>query len=304
MFEEFQVFVAVATEKNFSRAAEKLGTAASSVTRKIEQLESALSARLFHRTTRSISLTEAGEALLPRARAIIASMEEAREAVASIQAEPRGWLRITAPSAFSRLHVVPAVQSFLQRFPRILIDLEATDRVSDLIAERLDLAIRIGAMPSSKLVASRLADQTRIACASPSYLARRGMPASPLELMEHDCLTTRSSPAPSGWWKFARINDNKALAVKGPFRSDDPGALVEAAVAGLGVVHLASWLIGRELADGTLLPLFGGTEQAVQDDAAIYAVRLSSRMQAAKASLFVEHLRRFIGNPPQWNRAR
>jgi DNA-binding transcriptional LysR family regulator len=304
MFEEFQVFVAVATEKNFSRAADKLGTAASSVTRRIDHLESMLSARLFHRTTRAVSLTEAGEALLPRAQAIIASLEEAREAVTAVQDEPRGWLRITAPSAFSRLHVVPAVQSFLQRFPRIQIDLEATDRVSDLTTERLDLAIRIGAMPNSKLVASRLADQTRIACASPSYIARRGMPASPIELLQHDCLTTRSSPAPAGWWKFAGINDDKALTVKGPFRSDDPGALVEAAVGGLGVVHLASWLIGRQIADGTLLPLFAGTDQAQQNDAAIYAVRLSSRMQAAKASLFIEHLRRFVGNPPKWNRVK
>ena len=301
MFEEFQVFVAVATERSFSRAAAKLGTAVSSVTRRIEHLEATLSARLFHRTTRLVSLTEAGEALLPRALAVIASVEEAQEAVSAIQDEPRGWLRITAPSAFSRLHVVPAVRSFLERFPRIMIDLEATDRVSDLTAERLDLAIRIGTMPDSKMVASRLAGQMRIACASPSYLARRGMLDAPMALLQHDCLTTRSSPAPSGWWRFAGVNDDKALAVKGPFKSDDPGALVEAAVAGLGVVHLASWLIGRELAKGTLLPLFAGTEHAVQEDGAIHAVRLSSRMQAAKANLFIEHLRRFIGDPPRWN---
>lgn len=304
MIDEIRTFVGVVDAGNLSRLAVLRNTAVSSVSRKLDALERELGVKLLHRNPRVVMLTDAGEQFLPRARAILSELDDARHAIAEASADPRGLLTITAPASFGRRHVAPAVVSFLRQYPAIEIDLHLSDQVLDLRAQRVDVAIRIGVLPDSDFVATQLAPVRRVACASPAYLARRGVPASPQALVEHNCLTVAALPVPHGWWCFPGVNGGAALPVRGSLRSDDTETLVQAAVAGIGIVHLASWLMSDFLVAGTLVPLFASmSEPAVKRPAAIHAVRMPGRSHAGKAHLFIAHVREQFGDPPYWDRA-
>jgi DNA-binding transcriptional LysR family regulator len=303
MIDALKSFLAVVEFGNFSRAAQAQDVAVSSMARKIELLESDLGAKLFNRSTRVMLLTDAGEKLLPRARTILAELAETREEVASLQAEPRGVVSVTAPSAFGRRHVAPVVAGFLKRYPLMQVDLQISDEIIDLSAHRIDVAVRIGVLPDSDLLATRLAPQRRVACASPDYIASHGKPPSPSALMQHNCLTVLSTPGRVGWWTFAGVNDGKPLPIRGTMRSDDSDALMQAALAGVGIAHLATWLVSEDVAAGRLIPLF--SDEAVAPPltkSAIHAVRVPGR-SPAKAKLFIDHLRGCIGGEmPYWER--
>jgi DNA-binding transcriptional LysR family regulator len=306
MLQALEVFLSVATSANFSKAARSLDVAVSSVTRRIDGLEAELGAKLFNRGPRHLTLTDAGEALLPRARHILSEVAETKSAVLSLKAEPQGVLTITAPSSFGSRHVAPAAANFLKRYPKIEIDLHVSNEIVDLSNERVDVAIRVGVLPNSDLLATNLAPQRRIAVASPEYLAQHGSPKHPEDLLQHQCLTLRSRPSRVGWWCFAGVNRGKPLAVRGPLRSDDIDALLGAALQGLGIAHLASWLVGADLLAGRLVPLFK-TEliKPPVTASAIHAVRFPGR-SVAKSMLFIEHLRTSFGvangGLPIWER--
>ena len=306
MLQAFEAFLSVATAASFSKAARTLDVAVSSVTRRIDGLEAELGAKLFNRNSRRLTLTDAGEALLPRARHILSEVAETKGAVLSLQAEPQGVLMVTAPSSFGSRHIAPAAASFIQRYPKIEIDLDVSNEIVDLSNERVDVAIRMGILPDSDLLATNLAPQRRIAVASSEYLARHGAPKHPEDLLQHQCLTLRSRPSRTGWWCFAGVNHGKPLAVRGPLRSDDIDALLRAALQGLGVAHLASWLVGEDLLEGRLVSLFK-TElsKPPATAAAIHAVRFPGR-SVAKSMLFIEHLRTSFGvangGLPIWER--
>lgn len=306
MLQALEVFLSVATEANFSKAARTLDVAVSSVTRRIDGLEAELGAKLFNRSSRRLTLTDAGEALLPRARHILSEVAETKSAVLSLQAEPQGVLTITAPSSFGSRHIAPAAANFLKRYPKIEIELHVSNEIVDLSNERVDVAIRMGILPDSDLLATNLAPQRRIAVASPEYLAQHGTPRRPEDLLQHECLTLRTRPSRVGWWCFAGVNHGKPLAVRGPLRSDDIDALLSATLQGLGVAHLASWLVGEDLLAGRLVSLFK-TElgKPPVTASAIHAVRFPGR-SAAKSMLFIEHLRTSFGvangGLPIWER--
>jgi DNA-binding transcriptional LysR family regulator len=278
--------------------------AVSSVSRKIDTLEAELAVRLFHRSSRQVMLTDAGEQFLPRARNIVAELDDAKGDLSALHTDPRGLLTVTAPSAFGRRHVSPAVASFLKLFPQIEIDLHVSDQLVDLSAQRVDVAIRIGTLPDSDLVATRLAPLRRLACASPEYLARHGRPAGPADLLQHNCLTVASTPVPAGWWCFAGTHRGAPLPVRGSLRTDDTESLLLAAAAGVGIVHLASWLVSDMVAAGRLVPLFPDLPLPLPTaQAAIHAVRMPGRSHAARAQLFISHLRAEFGEPAYWDRA-
>ena len=303
MLEELPTFVAVAAAENFSKVARGQGVAVSSVTRRIDALEAELGAKLFSRSPRRLVLTDAGEQLLPQARAILADLAHAKESLTELSAEPRGLLSVTAPQIFGRRLVVPAVISFLKRYPLLELDLHLSDEVVDLAARRVDVAIRMGVLPDSDLVTTTLAPMRRLACASPDYIARRGRPEQPIDLLDHDCLTS-DAPVIAGWWVFPGVNRGLPLAVKGPFRSGDTETLLQAAIAGLGVIHLASWLVNDAIAAGQLVSLFPDSPAITGGRApAIHAVRMPGRSHAVKAQLFIAHLRETFGSPPFWERA-
>lgn len=304
MLDNLRAFIEVAERGSFSAVAHARNVAVSSVTRQIDALEHALGIRLFHRSSRRLLLTDAGQQFVRRARGIVSDFDEAKASLLDDQVEPRGVLSVTVPSSFGRRHVVPAAASFLQRYPHVELDMHFSDQWVDLTTSRVDVAIRIGALPDSDLTATRLAPIWRLVCASPDYLQRKGRPENPAQLLQHSCLTVPSTTrTPTGWWTFDGINNGKPLGVRGPFRTDDTEALLQAAVAGMGFVHLASWLVSDLLTAGYLVCVFP-TPLPAADEAptAIHAVWLKGRSQATKSKLFIAHLRKAFGSPTYWDR--
>ena len=302
MIEALTTFVRVAAAGSFSRVAKQEDVAVSSITRRIDWLESELGAKLFSRSSRRLVLTDAGERFLPRARGLLADLSEAKEELIASNAEPRGLLTVTAPAVFGRRWVAPVAIDFLAQYPLLELDLHLSDEVVDLTARRVDVAIRMGALADSDLIATRIAPLRRFVCASPAYLERSGRPAAPLDLLQHNCLTVASAPAPADWWRFSGVNRNRALPVRGNLRTDDTDTLLQAAVAGVGIVHLASWLVSEMIAAGRLVALFPNAQPPKAALPAIHAVRMPGRSHTGKASLFVAHLRKAFGEPPSWER--
>ena len=304
MIESFETFLAVAAAGSFSEVARRQDVAVSSVTRKIDALETELGSRLLHRSPRRLTLTDAGEQFLPRARLILGELAGAKEAIHAGDAEPRGLLTVTAPTVFGRRHVVGALASFLRRYPDIEVDLHLVDQIVDLSEQRMDVAIRIGLLPDSDLRATTLAQVRLVTCASPAYLARKGRPRTPEDLLQHDCITVASPPAPSFVWRYAGVNRNQPLPVRGPFRTDDKDGMLQAALQGLGIMHIATWVVCDHLRSGELVALFPEEAEAPASPGmpGIHAVRLPGRSHATKARLFIDHLRAEIGDTPWWDR--
>lgn len=224
----------MAAAGSFSLVARRQNVAVSSITRKIDALESEMGSRLFHRSSRRLVLTDAGEQFVPRARNVIAELAEAKEAILAQDAGPRGLLSVTAPTVFGRQHVLSAVASFLHRYPDIEVDLHLTDQIVDLTEQRMDVAVRIGLLPDSDLYATQLAQVRLVTCASPAYLAHAGRPASVADLLSHQCITGATPAAQGIAWRYPGVNRNQPLPVQGRFRSDDKDAMLQAALKGLG----------------------------------------------------------------------
>ena len=308
MLDNIQAFLDVHKAGTFSAAAKLHNVAVSSVSRQVDALEQSLGVALFQRSSRRLLLTDAGAQFLPRAQLIVSEMLDAKAALLDAQAAPRGVLSVTASSVFWRMHIAPVVASFLQQNPLIELDLQLSDQWVDLAAQRADVAIRIGALPDSDLLATRLAPMLRVACASPQYIQNNGHPVTPQDLLHHSCLCLPTTP--TGLWCFPQVNQGKALPVQGRFRSNDVDSLLEAAVAGLGVAHLASWLVYKKVAAGELVNLFPASvalaaslaATAKSQAPAIHAVRLKGRSHSAKAQLFIAHLKQAFGDVPYWDK--
>lgn len=308
MIDGLKCFVAAIELGSLSKAAQNLEMTLSSVSRRISSLETELGARLLLRNSRQLVLTDAGERFLPRAKNILAELSDGLSAVQEIDADPRGLLTVTAPSAFAQMHVAPAIAAFLRRYPLMEIDLHASDDVVDLSVHRVDVALRTGQLPSSDLVATRLMCMRRLVCASPEYLQQHGRPRKYEDLLSHQCLNVTGRNAPPGWWCFKGVNNDQPLDVRGAFRCDDTASLLHAALAGAGVAHLAHWLVSDAVVAGQLIPLFPieqepgeSTQDSVFSQSAIHAVHLPGRSNQAKAKLFIHHLKEYFGAPPYWD---
>lgn len=308
MLDNIQAFLDVHKAGTFSAAAKLHNAAVSSVSRQVDALEQALGVALFRRSSRRLQLTDAGEQFLPRAQLIVSEMVDAKAALLDAQAEPRGLLSVTATSVFWRMHIAPTIASFMRQYPLIELNLQLSDHWVDLSEQRADVAIRIGTLPDSDLLATRLAPMLRVAVASQQYIRAHGRPAKPEDLLQHSCLCLPSTP--SGLWSFPNVNHNKPLPVQGRFCSKDVDSLLDAAADGLGVAHLASWLVYKKVAAGELVSLFPASVAAAAAAAAtakgpapsIHAVRLKGRSHSAKAQLFINHLKLAFGAPPYWDR--
>ena len=247
-----QLFVRVVETGRLSAAGRTLGLAPSSVSRRMSELEEMLGVRLLQRTTRKLSLTEAGEIYFERCRDIVEAVEEANLLVTERRAGPSGTLRITVPASVARLHIAPAVVAFQKLYPAIRVVINVTDRIVDMIGEGLDVGLRVGPLDDSSLIARKVADARRLVCAAPEYLERAGRPTSPDELSDHACLTFRSHPG-SNVWGFRSGNSLAKVRVTGPFFADDGETLVAAACAGVGLVVAPEWLVGVEISNGSLV---------------------------------------------------
>lgn len=308
IFASVKAFVAVAEEGGFAPAARKQGVATSSVTRQVDALEDYLGTILLNRSTRRVTLTPAGEAYHPQAARILADLEEANRSVSERDGPPRGLLRVSLPVSFARLHVAPAMAGFLKGCPHIELELLMTDSVVNLVEERIDIAIRLGSLESSSLIARRLAPHRRVVCASPDYLQAHGMPQVPADLARHNCLAF-SYATGDRIWRFSKGGQDEQQRVSGNLRANHSETLREAALGGLGLILMPTWLIGADLAEGRLQPVLTewaadiGRHATTPQSSGIYALFLPDRRPSAKVHVFTEFLAKTFGSPPYWDRA-
>jgi DNA-binding transcriptional LysR family regulator len=254
MSKTIEAFVRAATLGGFSPAARALALTPSAVSKLVSRLEDRLGVRLLNRTTRKLSLTPEGAVYLERAKRIVAELEEAEAEIMAFRKRPRGLFRINVLVAFGRCQLLPALPKFLERYPDIQLDVELSDQRVDLLRAGVEMAIRLGALDDSIAVARKICDVGRIICASPAYIARRGAPRSPEELLAHNCLTVSGFPVLRRW-PFRTRKGRRTIEVAGNLTASDGEALLDLALQGVGVVRLADFLVGPELAKGTLQPL-------------------------------------------------
>jgi DNA-binding transcriptional LysR family regulator len=295
---ELVAFHSVVKHSSFAKAADELSLSPSGVSRIVTRLEERLGVRLVQRTTRSLSLTEAGAAFYARASQILADLLDAEAEVQKATAQPRGNLRITASIGFGQLYVSPLLELILERFPELSLDLTLTNRFVDIIDEGIDLAIRIGALSDSRLIARRLCNNQRVLVASPSYLARRGVPTRPDELTEHDVVIfTGFSKARE--WKLVGPDGTISVAVSGRIATNNLDVLTHAAKKGLGITVGPTMAVNQALLSGELVRVL---EPYEFEPSAIFAVYPSARQLSTKVRAVVDFLVEKFGDPPSWDR--
>ncbi|WP_119458837.1 LysR family transcriptional regulator [Rhodospirillaceae bacterium SYSU D60014] len=294
-----QAFARVAELGSFSAAARQLGLAKSVVSKLVMGLENHLGARLLNRTTRRLSLTEAGVTYYEACARILGAVEEADLSVSRLQAIPRGRLKVNASMSFGFLHLAPAIPDFLARYPELQIDLTLNDRFVDLVDGGYDVAVRIGALADSSLIARKLAPARRIVCGSPDYFARHGVPQLPEDLADHNCLGY-SYQVSGNEWPFRGPEREHRVKVSGSFEVNNGDALRAAAIGGLGIVLLPSFIIGDDLAAGRLRCVLSAYRAPETD---IHAVYPHSRHLSAKVRAFVDFLAERFGPQPYWDKA-
>ncbi len=267
------VFVAVVEEGSLAAAARRTGLTPSAVSKLVTRLERGFGTRLLRRTTRRMTVTDAGQAFFERARGILEELRTVEQQMASKSAEPRGLLRVSTPLLLGQTRVVPILLAFLQKMPQISLDLELTDRVVDLVGERIDVAVRITSAPPASFVARRVGSIRRALCASPGYLRTRGTPHKPSELAEHSCLLLSAAPA-SVVWNFAPPKPGGApesVRVSGRLRVNNTLALHEAAKAGLGIADLPRYVVEDDLRARRLVAVLEPFEPEERGVFVIYA---------------------------------
>ncbi|MGH8030914.1 MAG: LysR family transcriptional regulator [Luteimonas sp.] len=294
---ELCVFVSVVKRASFAQAAAMHTLTPSGVSRIVSRLEARLGARLLQRSTRKLSLTPAGSLFFARAVEILRSVADAQDEVARDSLAPRGVLRMTVPTVFGRLHVLPLLAQFMQRFPLLKLDINFTDRYVDLIEQGIDLAIRVGAVPDSRLVARRLCSNRKLLVASPDYLQRRGTPQTAVELVEHDCLVFMAHSQPHVW-RLSGAEGPMTVAVSGPVISNNGEVATEAAKQGLGVAPGATFSIGSALLSGELVRVLPEYEF---DYSGIYLLFPTARQLPKKVRLMADTLVQAFPDPPRWD---
>jgi DNA-binding transcriptional LysR family regulator len=282
-----EAFARVAETSSFSAAARGLNLSKSLISRQVSALEAELGARLISRTTRSLTLTEAGRGYYEQVTRILAQMEEADLSVSQLQATPRGRLRVNAPMSFSLLRLAPALPDFLALYPEIEVDMVMNDRRVDLLEEGFDLAIRIGRLADSSLVARKLGAMQRFIVASPAYLAERGTPKVPADLRHHACLCYSNADTIDEW-RFCEPDGRPVtIEVKGRVRANNGDLLRIAALRGLGFVDLPNFLLAADIESGALVPVL---QDYIRQDGGIYAVYPHARYLPPKIRVFIDFL--------------
>lgn len=290
-------FAGVVEHGGFTPAADALRLSRAMVSKHVQDLEAHLGARLLNRTTRRISLTEAGQVYYQRVARLLADLDETEAAVGALQATPRGRLRINSGMSFGILHLASAVAEYMAAYPEVSVELTLNDRVIDLVEEGYDLAIRITQLADSSLIARRLASARGAVCASPAYLERHGWPRHPAELAGHNCLGY-SYVQPRDEWSFDGPDGLVSVHVRGTLEANNGDVLRAAALLGLGIARLPTFLIGPDLRSGALLPVM--PEYRIPETG-IYAVYPHSRHLSAKVRSFVDFLLPRFGEQPPWD---
>jgi DNA-binding transcriptional LysR family regulator len=292
-----RAFTKVVEHGGFAAAARELRLSRSAVSKHVIELEQELGVQLLARTTRSVTPTENGQAYYERCRAILSDLEEADLAVTRLQSEPRGLLRVNAPMSFGTLHLGRAVADFMERYPQVQIQLVLSDQLIDPVQEGFDITLRIADLPSSSLIARRIAPALRVVCAAPAYLERRGTPKHPDDLRSHDCLAY-GHLATGNQWKLTGADGDHWIAIPWTLCTNNAEVLRDAAVCGRGIALLPTFIAGADLQEGrlqTVLPDYKAPEIS------IYAIYPQTRHLSVKVRLFIDFLVARFGGRPHWD---
>ncbi len=297
--DELEAFVAVVEAGSFTLAAERLGSAKSAVSRRVSTLEARLGVELLRRTTRRLNLTETGQGFYERSARILADLDEAESAATQSHGELRGKLRIALPLSFGVRHMSEPIAEFRRHNPRVAFDLDLNDRRVDLIEEGADLALRIGRLSDSSLIARRLFDARTVIIASPGYLDTHGQPETPADLASHACIVYSNLPEPDRWTCRAADGQSITVTVDSVMSASSGDFICEQAVEGAGIAMQPTFIAGEAISRGDLVPLLTDYEWPVTPAYAVYPPtrHLSYRVRAF-IDFLVEH---FSGTPP-WDR--
>ena len=297
---EMTAFVRAVETGGFSAAARDIGLTPSALPKLVTRLEDRLGARLLHRTTRRLQLTAEGEAFYARARPILTAMDEAEAEVTQAGASPRGLLRLHCGSTFGMHQLAPAIPRFLDRHPAVEIDITISDQPLGAMEEAMDLAIRIGPLDESSLVARRICNLERVICASPAYLERHGTPRTPDELQQHNCLWITSLPALRRW-PFDTDDGIRVVHVGGNVAANNAETILQLALAGVGVTRLSDVVVAEAIRRGTLVQIL--TDWHHVEPVPLFATYPSGRNLSPKVRAMVDFLVEEFGGAP-WRRAR
>lgn len=287
-------FVAVAERESFTTAAEDLGVSTSFISRTIARLEERLQTRLLYRSTRRVTLTDTGQTFLQHCRQLQDGFDEAVRVVQDLGGEPKGLLRITCAVAYGERFVMPVVNQFMDAYPGLRIDMELTNDVRDIIQDGFDLAIRLGHVPESRLVATRLAPRSMYLCAAPSYVSRYGIPTSLAELGKHNCLAGTSDQ-----WVFQVDGREVLFRVRGNWRCNSGQAVLDAALRGIGLCQLPDYYVYEHLVEGALQALL---PEHHPPDTAVWALYPQRRHLSPKVFLLVDLLKRHLASLPPYQK--
>jgi DNA-binding transcriptional LysR family regulator len=284
------LFAKVVQLRSFTAAGREAGIAKSAVSKRVAQLEARLGVRLLSRTTRKLGLTEDGLRFYEHCAAMVAAADAAREAVEGAHERPRGKLRMNAPQAFARMHLVEPMARFLAAYPEVEIDLTTDDRLVDVVEGGYDLVVRVSRLTESSLVARKLATDRIVVCASPAYFAERGRPEAPADLVDHDCLHYALVPLEDEW----RFGGRRGISVpvRSRFSSNDGDLLRRAAIEGAGIAVLPYFIAARDVAAGRLELVL---EKSLRGEVGIHAVFSQRKQMPARARVFLQHLVKHFG---------
>jgi DNA-binding transcriptional LysR family regulator len=295
---DIAVFVQVVDSGSFTIAAERLELSRSVISKYVSRLEDRLGARLLNRTTRRLSLTEAGRVLYEQSRQGLQQIESAQAEVSRLQESPRGTLRFNTPMSFGILHIAPLLPEFLQRYPDLSVDMSLDDRQVDLVEEGYDLAIRIAELPDSTLVARRLGPCRHQLCASPEYLQRHGIPRKPEDLRNHNAITFGYQDSPRVWRFVSPEGRVVAVPVNGSLKTNNSLVLREALLGSVGLTLTPSFVVGPDIRSGRLQSLLDNYRKL---ELSIYAVYPQRRHLSPKVRAFVEFMAEKISDSPYWD---
>ena len=297
-FEDLQAFVAVVEAGSFTAAAERLDSAKSAISRRVSALEERLGVQLLRRTTRRLNLTATGRSFYERSARILADLEEAESAVAQEHGELRGTLRVALPLSFGIRHMCEPIALFSQRHPRVEFDLDLNDRRIDLLEEGVDVAVRIGRLADSSLIARRLFEARTVICGATSYFDGNGTPQTPDELRDHDCLVYGNLPDPRKWVCRDADGNQVRVDVNATMTATSGDFLCAAAVQGLGIAMQPTFIAGEAIRRGELVPILTNYEWPVSP---AYAVYPPTRHLSYRVREFIDFLVEHFSGTPQWD---
>jgi DNA-binding transcriptional LysR family regulator len=298
-FEDIQAFIAVVDAGSFTAAAERLGSAKSAVSRRVSALEERLGVQLLHRTTRVQSLTQTGRSFYEHGTRILADLEEAEAAVQQEHGELRGTLRLALPLSFGVRHMCGPIASFSKQHPKVHFDLDLNDRRVDLIEDNFDLALRIGRLSDSSLIARRLFDVRAVVCASPNYLNLHGTPQTPDDLRDHQCLVYSNLADPNKWGFEDRDGNKGTVKVSRVMTASSGDFLANAAAHGMGVVIQPTFIASQAIRSGKLVPVLTDYSWPISP---AYAVYPPTRHLSYRVRAFIDFLAEKFAGIPQWDR--